>query len=584
MSLHTLPPFIYIDPFLDPTVGNNIEISEAPSPEDFYYLTTTTSYLAIHLTATDSSGLSSTAILEIQPRLVNLIFDTVPSGIPILINQDKYETPASLIGWENDKFEIEAPTRLNRDNTEKLVFASWSDGMTEHVRDFVVPALTDPDPVVATFEQEEEEEAIYEPEMESEDGGEAEEPELVPIDEVKDEDDKLKDDTAPAPAKKSTKFVVGLLDMSVSVRFGNEVQRRRRMSESVDLVSLLEKELKDVVSDALSSAMASAVNMPGSRTAPLHGIRFARMGERASVGKDGLTYSTTFGGLAIFDREDEGQEVPTEFMIQSLQLQALSQVEDELLSDLREYVAEAGDVMGYSHVRSISADVIAKPDTDSTTKASGGETDPVYVGLLVIAILLCVLVLIGAIAVFGVRRRSRKESSAAFCVKAMADDISKENDDKKGTNEVRGSGSDTDDESPMNSPAKEYPYDRPSNREGDPPMMMMQDDENLSVSSSAASSASGSVRDIARNLMHSLSPVLQDDDDDASVASSVKNVAKNIVHSLSAVLGPDDREEVHEEDEASLVPVVGHDKGRLSNLEDGSMDVQSPVEDTRPID
>ena len=354
ISVHSLLPFIYVDPFLDPTVGNNVEISAAPSPEDFHYLTTTTSYLAIHLTATDSNGLSSTAILEIQPRLVNLVFETVPSGIPILINRDKYATPVSLILWENDKFEIEAPSRLNRmigmaDDMKELVFASWTDGITRHVRDFVVPELTDPDPVIATFGQEE---------KESEDGGDqVEVPVVVPIDEVK-------DDTPPA--KESTKFIVGLLDMSVSVKLSNTMQIRRRMSESIDIASILKQELKDVVSEAISGAIVSAINSPGSRTAPLQGIRYTRTGERATFGEDGLEYTSSFGGHAFYGREYDEQEVPTEFTIQLLQLQALSEVQDDLLNDLREYIAEAGDVMGYSHVHSVSAEVAAQPiNTDS---------------------------------------------------------------------------------------------------------------------------------------------------------------------------------------------------------------------------
>ena len=517
--------FFCTDPFLDPTVGNNIEIDDAPPPEDFFYLTTTTSYLAIHLTATDSSGLSSTSILEIQPRLVNLEFDTIPTGIPIHINQDKYETPASIIGWENDKFEIRAPTRRSGDDNEKLVFASWSDGMAEHTRDFVVPSVTDPDPIVALFEQEEEEEAIYEPEMESQDGGDdAEVPGLSPV-----------DDNGDA-IKKSTKFIVSLLDMSVSVRFGNDIERRRRLSDGSDLISLLEDEVKDTVTDAMSGAIVSAINMPGSQSAPLHGIRFARKGEKASVDDGGLLYTSTFGGLAVFDREDEAQEVPTEFMIQSMQVKAVSEVEDELLSDLREYVAEAGDMMGYSHVRSVSAEVIAKPGTESSTKESSG-TDPVYVGLLVIAILLMLLILAGVITFYAIRHKSRKESSAAFCIEAMADDSSKGSHGKKqGTHEGMASGSDTDDESPMNSPVKQRPYSYdPYSTGNNRPLIMLPDDDNDDDSSAAS-----------------------------SVASSVESIARNLVHSLSSVLGPSDRDEDYKEgDEDSLKAVVGHDKGHL---------------------
>ena len=65
-------------PFLSPTSGTGIQIT-APTPEDIYG--TTTSYLEIMLTATDSRGLSRTVSQELRPRLVDLMFDTAPPGL-----------------------------------------------------------------------------------------------------------------------------------------------------------------------------------------------------------------------------------------------------------------------------------------------------------------------------------------------------------------------------------------------------------------------------------------------------------------------------------------------------------------------
>eukprot|EP00562_Extubocellulus_spinifer_P005313 CAMPEP_0178535294 /NCGR_PEP_ID=MMETSP0696-20121128/35469_1 /TAXON_ID=265572 /ORGANISM="Extubocellulus spinifer, Strain CCMP396" /LENGTH=1360 /DNA_ID=CAMNT_0020167425 /DNA_START=360 /DNA_END=4442 /DNA_ORIENTATION=+ len=139
-------------PFLDPTTGNNIEIDPAPPPEDFFEYTTTRSYLAIHLTATDSAGLSSTTVLEIHPRMVNLEFDSKPSGMTILLNAEKFTTPVSLVGWEGHKFEIEAPVQKSPDGS-MMSLKSWSEGMETGVStaDYTVPVDQPSQPIMATF-------------------------------------------------------------------------------------------------------------------------------------------------------------------------------------------------------------------------------------------------------------------------------------------------------------------------------------------------------------------------------------------------------------------------------------------------
>ena len=65
-------------PFLPPTSGTGLQIT-APAPEDIS--ATTTTYLEIMLTATDSRGLSQTVSQEVRPRLVDLMFETAPPGL-----------------------------------------------------------------------------------------------------------------------------------------------------------------------------------------------------------------------------------------------------------------------------------------------------------------------------------------------------------------------------------------------------------------------------------------------------------------------------------------------------------------------
>lgn len=139
-------------PFLDATIGNNIKTDPAPEPEDFYELTTTTSYLSIHLTVTDSSGLTTTTVREIHPRLVNLKFDSIPSGMDVLLNHEKFTTPVSLIGWENHKFEAEALTQTG-DSGAGFSLKSWSKGeiISKKAVIYTTPSIDPIKPVIAKF-------------------------------------------------------------------------------------------------------------------------------------------------------------------------------------------------------------------------------------------------------------------------------------------------------------------------------------------------------------------------------------------------------------------------------------------------
>ena len=419
-----------------------------------------------------------------------------------------------MVGWEGDQFEIEAASLLSQEDGEKMEFVSWSDGPIENVRDFVVLAEPDPDPVVASFENEKSEEAIYDPK--ELDGGGDEDIALSPVP-IADNDDE---------PKKSTKFVVSLLDMSVSVRFANDIARRRRLAgdSNVDLVALLEDEIKSAASDAVSSAVALAINFPGST--PLHGIRFARKGERAVTDGDGLLYTSTFGGLAIFDREDDLQSIPDAFALQSAQVKALDAVEDELTSDLREFVAEAGGIaLGYQHVQSVSAEVIDKVSagpSNTKTHAGDNEKDPIMTGLLVIAILLILVVAASGLAYFYIRRRSGKEPSKVCRDVVLSRDMEGNTiEEKKSAHQDKNSsGSETDDETPANSPMK-APYDPadPYGYSSGARNLYGDDDDGndgeASVSSSAANSVASSIQHIARDMISQLKSVLGGPDDDA---------------------------------------------------------------------
>ena len=131
-------------PFVAATAGNNLTF-QAPGPEDL--AATTNSYLEILLTATDASGASSTVRRALQPRLVDVTFDSAPSGAAIMVNGTSMTTPRKVTSWANYTFTIAAPTQRDASGQAWLL-ASWSDGgAASHA--YTTPAA--PATVRATF-------------------------------------------------------------------------------------------------------------------------------------------------------------------------------------------------------------------------------------------------------------------------------------------------------------------------------------------------------------------------------------------------------------------------------------------------
>lgn len=128
----------HFHPFLSPTRGNSIALDEAPAPEDF--LAATNSHLEILLTATDDYGLSSTVSRTVMPKMVELDFDTSPSGIDIYLDDFRIETPQRIVTWENHALKVFAPDTTSSD------FDEWNDGSNQtHI--LVVPPATDEIPI-----------------------------------------------------------------------------------------------------------------------------------------------------------------------------------------------------------------------------------------------------------------------------------------------------------------------------------------------------------------------------------------------------------------------------------------------------
>ncbi|GAB4216681.1 MAG: PQQ-dependent sugar dehydrogenase [Roseiflexaceae bacterium] len=123
-------------PYLPPTNGVSVTIT-APQPEDL--AATETSYLELILTATDSTGLSTTITRTLQPKLVNITLTSQPDGIGLLVNGNIVTTTRTLVSWENYPLSVSAPQYQNGPGGQLLMFTGWLDSAGRE-RQIITPA------------------------------------------------------------------------------------------------------------------------------------------------------------------------------------------------------------------------------------------------------------------------------------------------------------------------------------------------------------------------------------------------------------------------------------------------------------
>ncbi len=111
-------------PYAGPVTGSSLSI-EMPEPEDL--AATTTSYLEVYLTATDSGGLSRTVRQDVHPRVVAVSFGTEPSGLRLTVNGDSFVAPRTLTSWVGYSLNARAENQTTPTG-QPATFASWSDG------------------------------------------------------------------------------------------------------------------------------------------------------------------------------------------------------------------------------------------------------------------------------------------------------------------------------------------------------------------------------------------------------------------------------------------------------------------------
>jgi glucose/arabinose dehydrogenase len=106
-----------------PFAGSSGSFTVPSSGHDF---TGSTSY-ELFLTATDSSGLSTTTSVVIRPEKVNVTFASVPSGLTVVVDSLAHVTPYtfdSLVGFQHG---VDAASPQSSGGSS-YSFASWSDG------------------------------------------------------------------------------------------------------------------------------------------------------------------------------------------------------------------------------------------------------------------------------------------------------------------------------------------------------------------------------------------------------------------------------------------------------------------------
>lgn len=88
------------------------------------------SYLLLRLTATDSNGASATTTLDLQPRTVDLRFESSPTGLGLTVGSTSQSTPFTRTVIEGSANSVSANSPQTLNGTD-YSFSSWSDGGTQ---------------------------------------------------------------------------------------------------------------------------------------------------------------------------------------------------------------------------------------------------------------------------------------------------------------------------------------------------------------------------------------------------------------------------------------------------------------------
>jgi glucose/arabinose dehydrogenase len=105
------------------TSPNGVITVTLPMPDAEDFRATRYSYLEVQFTATDPQGLSTVITRTLQPKRVDVTFETQPDGLTLNAGSFSYTGPSTVVSWQNYEFEVTVPL------TQSVwVFNNWADG------------------------------------------------------------------------------------------------------------------------------------------------------------------------------------------------------------------------------------------------------------------------------------------------------------------------------------------------------------------------------------------------------------------------------------------------------------------------
>jgi len=269
---------------------------------------------------------------------VEVIIDSVPSGLEVIAYGDVHVTPKKVITWDNHIFEVEAYDQTMGGST--YTFDSWSDGR-EQTHDFeALPVSSDEaredgvaskNMIIARFSKDgtpvqDESAVVQRPTNEIDNATEE------PVETIEDEGELAVLD--------KDEGIADLSDFVITIRLNNNdsTVRRRKLSEA-ELISYLDENLKSFTAQTLKKEIkAIAEGSEDFAYVRPSTVRLTLKGRSARAGKN---YKAVFGGIVSFKKKKEGQQLPTEAVVQSMQLQAMDELSHDLFYDIKSNLPEA---------------------------------------------------------------------------------------------------------------------------------------------------------------------------------------------------------------------------------------------------
>ncbi|KAL3922443.1 MAG: hypothetical protein SGILL_002205 [Bacillariaceae sp.] len=121
----------HFHPFMSRTVINDFDLFPAPEPEDFW--AATNSFLKVVMYATDSDGLTTEIERNVEPSIIMVDIESVPSGLTVNVDDYDITTPERITSWKNFDLPLEVQDQ------PPYIFKYWMDDTSNVNVQRVVP-------------------------------------------------------------------------------------------------------------------------------------------------------------------------------------------------------------------------------------------------------------------------------------------------------------------------------------------------------------------------------------------------------------------------------------------------------------